>query len=334
MSTERMTAEEAEAFYARYKESDEHHEREEASDDAEGLKALDAEELLNLQLSPREFVLAPVIRERDSVMIYSWRGTGKTHLGLAVAYAIASVGKVLRWEAPRPRRVLYVDGEMPATAVQERLANIVKGSEKEPAPGFLKIITPDAQDLPIPNLASPEVQNRFDRLYADSVEVVVFDSISTLFRGGRENEAESWTPAQEWALRLRRKGIAVFFQHHEGKGGAQRGTSRREDTLDTVIHLVRPANYEPAEGARFNVIFEKTRGIMGDAVKPFEAKLEVRDGRAEWTTRDIEDVTLAQAREMFKDGMSVRDVAEELKISKSKAHRLRNKLKDEGDATK
>ena len=38
--------------------------------------------------------------------------------------------------------------------------------------------------------------------------------------------------------------------HHAGKGGAQRGTSRREDVLDTVIALRQPQDYQSGEGAR------------------------------------------------------------------------------------
>ena len=44
--------------------------------------------------------------------------------------------------------------------------------------------------------------------------------------------------------------------------------------------------------------------------------------------RDIEDVTLARAQILFAEGTSVRDVAEELGISKSAAGRLKKKLED------
>jgi AAA domain len=75
-------------------------------------RTFNIEQLLNLKLPPREFILEPILRERESAMIYAWRGAGKTQLGLGLAYAIASGGTILRWQAPRPRRVVYVDGEM------------------------------------------------------------------------------------------------------------------------------------------------------------------------------------------------------------------------------
>jgi putative DNA primase/helicase len=96
--------------------------------------------------------------------------------------------------------------------------------------------------------------------------------------------------------------------------------------LDTVIHLIRPKDYQPQEGARFEIHFEKYRGMHGDTVKPFEAQLEVHDNRTQWSMRDIEDVQLAQAAALFATGLSVRDVAQELEISKSAAQRLRSKI--------
>ena len=128
----------------------------------------------------------------------------------------------------------------------------------------------------------------------------------------------------------RRKGVSVLFVHHAGKGGAQRGTSKREDVLDTVIILVHPEDYQPDQGARFEVHFEKLRGFVGDSAKPFEAKLEVRDGQAIWTMRDLEDVTLAKAAEMFNDGMTTREVAAELGVSKSAGARLRKQAEAQG----
>jgi hypothetical protein len=60
---------------------------------------------------------------------------------------------------------------------------------------------------------------------------------------GRENEAESWLPVQQWALSLRRRGISVLLDHHAGRNGEQRETSKREDVLDTMLTLRHPADY-------------------------------------------------------------------------------------------
>ena len=108
----------------------------------------------------------------------------------------------------------------------------------------------------LPDLASDEGQAAIEAALGDA-KLVVLDNLSSLVRSGRENEADTWQPVQDFLLRLRRKGVSVLLIHHAGKGGQQRGTSRREDVLDTVISLRRPADYQPSEGARFEVHIEK-----------------------------------------------------------------------------
>jgi putative DNA primase/helicase len=125
---------------------------------------------------------------------------------------------------------------------------------------------------------------------------------------------------------LRRRGISVLIIHHAGKDGQQRGTSRREDVLDTSISLRRPSDYKATEGARFEIHIEKGRGIYGEAGKPFEARYEVRDGVAEWTIREIEDVNRVRVAALLDDGLSVRDIADEIGISKSAVHRLKTEI--------
>jgi hypothetical protein len=122
----------------------------------------------------------------------------------------------------------------------------------------------------------------------------------------------------------------VLIVHHAGKGGEQRGTSRREDVLDTSISLRRPSDYLPTEGARFEVHFEKARGIHGERAKPFEAKLEIRDGAMLWTIREIEDVNLARVKALLDDELSIRDIADETGLSKSTVHRLKKQI-ERGD---
>jgi hypothetical protein len=290
------------------------------------LVALAVEELLAREIKPREMLIGPILPEQGLAMLYAYRGVGKTYIALGIAAAVASGGSFLRWTAPRPRRVLYVDGELPAKTLQERSAMILAGLENvEPAPGSLQFITPDVQQRPIPDLATPEGQ-RLIEPHLDGIALLVLDNLSALCRYGKENEGEGWLPVQEWALALRRRGISVLFIHHAGKNFAQRGTSRREDLLDTVFTLKHPANYNPSDGLRCEVHFEKTRGMLGDAAKPFEVRMEAgADGRAVWTMRDLEDAKAQQAIALYSEGMSVRDVAEELHISRSAAHRLRKK---------
>ena len=287
-------------------------------------------DFLEKEFPPREKVLAPWLPSQGLVMIYARRGIGKTHLGLGVAYAVATGGKFLKWEAQTPRKVIYIDGEMPGVAMQERFAAIVTDAEKEPpSPDCLRIITPDIQDIGMPDISSPEGQELIEP-HLEGVELVILDNLSTLSRSGKENEGEAWLPVQEWGLSLRRRGISVLFIHHAGKAGQQRGTSRREDVLDTVICLKNPSDYHPSEGCRIEVHFEKARGLHGDEVRPFEAKLETHDGAAFWTTRDLEDAHLEKVVKLHGLGLTQRDIAKELDIGLATVNRRLKEAREVG----
>ena len=121
-----------------------------------------------------------------------------------------------------------------------------------------------------------------------------------------------------------------MFVHHAGKGGAQRGTSRREDALDTVICLRHPADYSARDGARFEVHYEKARGFAGDDAAPFEARLEMRDGAAIWTMKSVEDRTTEQIAELKNSGLTQREIARELDIGLGTVNRHLMKARARG----
>lgn len=283
------------------------------------LRVVNIRELLSLDIPPRGHVLFPVIPEQGLVMLFADRGTGKTFVGFHVAYAVASGGHVFRWHADKPRRVLYLDGEMPLAAVQQRFADLVAVADTEPDDDFLRIVTPDLQgDFLMPNLATEEGQARLEP-YLAGVELVVVDNLATLARTGRSNDEDHWLPVQEWILRLRRRGMSVLLIHHASKNGSQRGTAAKEDVLDTVIRLTRPRDYEAEQGARFEVTLTKARGLCGEDAEPFEAALV---NGCQWTVRSVEDALSDQVRALAADGLTMRELAEETGRSKSTIARL------------
>ena len=285
-------------------------------------RAIDLEDFLAREFPPRENLLAPWLPAKGLAMIFAPRGVGKTHLALNVAYAVASGSKFLKWAADRPRKVVLLDGEMPAIVLQERLATIVANSDAEPPPGNLKIACFDLIEAGAPDIGTEDGQRALEP-HIGEADLIVVDNLSTLARTGKENEAEGWGIIQSWALTQRRKGRSVLFVHHAGKGGEQRGTSKREDVLDTVIRLSHPDDYEPSDGARFLVAFTKSRGIFGHDVEPFEAKIGL-DGK--WACTDTTCLLEAEVSALLAEGKSLRDIANELGINKNKVDRIKKRL--------
>jgi putative DNA primase/helicase len=297
------------------------------------LQAIGFTDFLNLDVPPREMLLNPILPERGLAMLYAPRGIGKTLLGLSMGLAIASGGLLLRWSASKPRRVLYVDGEMPLVSLQQRLRAISLGLGRGiPSEGF-RILAADHTESGI-NLSTDEGQRSLEPLLNDT-DLMILDNLSTLCTTGSESASDAWVPMQNWLLKLRRQGVAVLLIHHAGVNGRQRGTSRREDALDTVIALRRPEDYSPEQGARFEIHLEKLRNRAdGAGAIPFEATLEsfAIDGQdaIRWSSRNLIEPILKRAAQLFAEGFTVREVAAALRISKSEAGRLRLKALDDG----
>jgi hypothetical protein len=294
-------------------------------DDDSRFRPLDLDELFALDIKPRGKVLDPIIPEKGLVMLYSSRGVGKTHVALGIAYAVATGSSFLKWRAPQARRVVVLDGEMEGDELRGRLRRI-RGTET-PTPKTLKVLSGDLIDG-IGDLGSPEIQAKIEP-YLEGVELIILDNLSSLTDMLRDNDVDAWSRLQQWLLRLRRRGISSLIVHHAGKTGEQRGTSRREDVLDTSIRLRRPSDYSITQGARFEVHIDKGRGIHGDDARPFEAWLKGDEHTAQWTMCEIEDLERTKVAELLTAGMSVRDIAEEIGISKSGVHRLKQRIEQE-----
>jgi putative DNA primase/helicase len=217
--------------------------------------------------------------------------------------------------------------------LKTRLNLILVGLDtKIPNDGF-RVLAADHTERGI-NLSIAEGQQELER-HLGGIDLLILDNLSTLLANGSEGASDAWLPMQNWLLKLRRRGVAVLIIHHAGVNGRQRGTSRREDALDTVIALRRPADYWPEQGARFEVHIEKARALVGDGAGPFEAAVEAvtKEGAVpaiRWTARDLQPSVFEQATLLFREGRSVRQVKTLLGISHGEAGRLRLRAAAEG----
>jgi putative DNA primase/helicase len=294
------------------------------------LAPLDISAFCAMDIKTREMVLGPIVPEKGLAMCYSPRGMGKTRLGTGCGLAVSTGASFLRWQAPKARRVLLIDGEMPAPALQELLKTVLEAAPVKPAPEMFQVLAADLlEEIGIGNLADPKVQHEINQLVDDrGTEFLMLDNLSSLTAVLRDNDEASWQSMKSWLLGLRRRSISVLLHHHAGKGGDQRGTSAREDVLDTVISLRHPSDYRQEEGCRFEVHYTKHRGFYGSDASPFEAQQHTTAFGYEWTVRDITDANQARVAELLKAGLSIRDIAEELKISKSAVHRFKQKIEE------
>jgi hypothetical protein len=276
-----------------------------------------------LALPERETILDPILATKSLALLYGPRGLGKTFVALGIAWAAASGASFLGWRASRPHRVVYVDGEMAATDLRERLAML------GPPPPALDLMVADLVDGLMPDLAHYDGQERLMASWGDP-ELIVLDNLASL-AGWRRGDPDRWHELQNFLGILRKQGRAVLMVHHANKQGAQRGSSRREDLLDLVMALHRPRGWKPSDGARFEIHFEKARRLYGDALEPVEAHLTADAPMADrWRWQLAHDETLERFLALLAEGLSVTRAAKALGQSRATAYRLHQRARQLG----
>ncbi|MCB1052967.1 MAG: AAA family ATPase [Acidobacteria bacterium] len=286
----------------------------------------DLTDFLLHEFPPRAFLLEGLLYERALAMVHAFRGIGKTQLVLEMALAVATGGPFLKWTAPEPNGVLFIDGEMCGSEIQERIEAAARNYEPV-KPGMFLIVTPDRQTGAMPDLGTHKGRKALEEHFRPETKLIIIDNLSSLVRSVKENEGDDWQPFTTWLISLRSKGYSVLLVHHEGKGGTQRGASKKEDSLDLSLSLKRPKDYTTDQGAAFIINFEKSRQLHDDQARPVYTWLTTTEsGERKWewehSTFEIND----QILDLKEQGKTVTEIARMVGLHKSNISRRLEKL--------
>ena len=296
---------------------------------AELLAAFDAatcpaDKLAELKIPPREPIVGSWLKEGDLGFIFGARGLGKTWLAMLLARRIAEGVTIGNWTVHKPRKVLYVDGEMPLDGICERDAAL--SSTAEANIFYLQHEALFHSTGRVLNLTNPLAQAALlEKCLREKIEVLILDNLSCLFSGIAENDADAWEQVLPWLLDLRRNRIAVVFIAHAGRSGVtMRGTSRREDAAFWIIQLAAAQDAgEVQTGAKFVARFVKNRNATETECPPLEWYFEKREGEARahisWKKLSTPDIF----RQLVEAGLNTAtDIAEEIGLSKGQVSKM------------
>ena len=289
----------------------------------------------SMQLPKRELILGNWFLEGDLGFVYGPRGLGKTWLSMYMAKCISEGKSCHNWQCSQARRVLYIDGEMPADGIKDRDASLSEHESENlhylsheiyfNKTGKILALADSLQQDAILNLCIEQ-----------KIKVLFLDNLSCLFSGMAENQADDWERVLPWLLSFRRNKISVVIVHHSGKrGDTMRGTSRREDAAFWVIGLSNPVGDSKADGARFISRFTKDRNSSTkEETLPCEWTFEPSaNGKTSITCRKADDMDIFE--QCLREGLNnCGDIAEEMGCKSSKVSKMAAKAEKAGWLTK
>ena len=234
-----------------------------------------------------EDILSGLIRQGEQIMLFSSPGAGKSWLALGLALAAANGTSVAKskdgqekWKAPKPRNVLWVDGELDASDIALRvsqLTNSYTSAGREPlGPDFLSKQMQSLQSQ-FPDLAEQvDSDDLISYCTNNNVDLVILDNLTTLASLDDENATSAFKPIIENLLmRLKVAKIACVLVHHSNKNDSSyRGSSSIATTFNAIIHLRK----NRLERGEFSLEFQKSRNDHIDNTATTFNLLQADDG--------------------------------------------------------
>lgn len=279
-------------------------------------------------------LLGMMLLAKSIGMIAGPRGGGKSWLALLIAYSVAGFKQLDPWGKGGGAPVVFLDGEMRAIGLQERLQllHARNGVDESIAmvESNLYIISRDCSGTTIGALDTEEGQGNIDALIPSSAKLIIVDNLSAWTSGGRE-DSNSWAAIKNWLITKRLQGIAVLLIHHAGKNGQQRGSSAHEDLLDYSILLSPLPSTPEREDTRFLVEHTKLRDHIPALKQRYEYSI--------WSENDVLqfecvpagfDISAACAEmaRLRDEGLTMDQIGQKLGVSKSTVSRTLKKLRE------
>jgi DNA repair protein RadA/Sms len=226
----------------------------------------DAEDRIHVPIGEFARVLGGGIVPGSIVLVGGDPGIGKSTLMLQMALEMA--GK---------QRVLYVSGEESERQIKMRATRLAGAGEKKTLADDLFLVT------------ETNLDTIFEHVQEIHPQLLIVDSIQTVYMSALESAAGSVSQVRECASRLREfaktSGVSVFIIGHVTKEGVIAGPRVLEHIVDTVLYLegdrfqayrlLRSVKNRFGATAEVGVFEMRERGLV-EVTNPSEAFLSER----------------------------------------------------------
>jgi RecA-family ATPase len=282
----------------------------------------------NLDSTDTEWLVEPLLAKTRGHALYAGAKSGKSLMLLEIAAALATGQPVLNQQAQPPMHVLYVDYEMSAQDIKDRLESFGYGAGDDLTKLHYALL-PSIGGLDTAEGAKYII----DAVTHNDIQLVIIDTTARAVEGA-ENDADTLRAFYRWTgLALKSKGCTYIRADHAGKDTAkgQRGTSAKNDDVDLVWRFTKRTEN--------NIMLEATHRRMSWVPEKVEIEMvETEHGLRHQVVHDkpsvaAQTMTMTLTRLGVTSSMSLKDVRVLLKTNNIKCaqdtlraamHTLRN----------
>lgn len=228
-----------------------------------------------------EWLIEPILARGRAHALYAGAKSGKSLLLLEIAAALAT-GRPILGTTPQPTSVLYVDYEMTAADIRDRLEAF--GYDETADLSRLHYVL-------LPSIAGLDTQDGARTLIAavqhTKAQLVIIDTTARAVEG-EENDADTMRAFYRWSgVNMKSLGVTWVRADHAGKDKTkgQRGTSAKNDDVDVVWSFTKRNNT--------SILLEATHRRMAWIPDKVEIELRENDNRLNHSLTTTEDTPAA-----------------------------------------
>ena len=300
------------------------------------------ENFLTTDFPKPEYLIEPYVSKQTITEIVGESGVGKTMWGMELAGGLAAGRGLLDMPSINGAvPILYVEGELPAASIQDRIGGMLekKGKVK---PDYFNVATLQQQlevndggfkpiqteeGLKAIELALFEIKKKTGKM-----PVVFIDNISCLAPGLQENDAHEWSPIINKFVRWKNLGCTVFYFHHLNKSKTSSGSTMQHRTIDMVIRMRKPDHKQKIktfeeQGVQAIVDFPKWR-LHDNSKHAAEHMLSCENWN--WEKMPVLTADESEIVKMYNEGQSMAEMAAQVSLAEKTIYGKIKKLKDEG----
>lgn len=248
--------------------------------DLQKFKPQQAGDLRKKTLKAREDLLGYLIQSQMIVNFSAPSGICKSWLAMYLCMVIATAGECFGLKAPKARKVVYLDAEMPEVDAKNRIENFsmgLSGHELELFDSNFTIINVDGTEQELPDLTT-ELGQHIVSHHSKSADVLVIDNYISVFPETDDKDTIKIKQFTNWLRQLRASGLTIITINHTTKDLKRLGSVVLDTFNDLTVDIREPEVKKGQPKKDFLLwIFSKARHLTAEQKNTINFKFSINE---------------------------------------------------------